>query len=109
MADRVGMMRAGRLILVEDKTALMQTLGKRRLAVRLGDPLAALPAAVADLDLALDEGGRRLTLTLDAAAQGRDVTRLMRALSDADLQFTELETRQDSLEDIFISLTGGPR
>jgi ABC-2 type transport system ATP-binding protein len=102
MADRVGVINNGELILVENKATLMQKLGGKELAIRLATPLAAVPAALANWPLALSEDGR--TLTYDYAAGAPQVSGLVRALTDAGVDFADLDTRERSLEDIFVSL-----
>jgi ABC-2 type transport system ATP-binding protein len=104
MADRVGVMSGGALILVEDKAALMQKLGKRQLTLHLQAPLTAIPGGLADLPLELAEGGSELVYTFDPKGDRTGIARLMRRLSDAGVDFTDLHTSQDTLEDIFVSL-----
>ncbi len=106
MADRVGVIDGGRILLVEDKATLMRKLGKRRLALTLHRPLAALPASLAGLPIALEDDGRRLTYTFDAAADDTGVSTLLRRLADAGVDFADLETTTSSLEDIFVDLVG---
>jgi ABC-2 type transport system ATP-binding protein len=102
MADRVGVINNGELILVEDKATLMKKLGGKELSVRLATPLAAVPAALAAWPLALSEDGR--TLNYDYSAGAPQVAGLMRALAGAGVDFADLDTRERSLEDIFVSL-----
>ena len=102
MADRVGVIDHGRLLLVEDKAALMRKLGKRRAALTLAEPMSALPAALADWPLALEEGGRRLVYTFDADGEG--IAALIRRLEAHGIAFTDLETERSTLEDIFVDL-----
>ena len=104
MADRVGVMRKGELILVEDKAILMQKLGKKVLHLTLAEPLDAVPAALARWSPRLSADGRVLTYQFDAKADRTGVPSLMAALRDADLSFTDLDTQQSSLEDIFVDL-----
>ena len=104
MADRVGVISKGRLILVEDKDALMRKLGKRQLVVHLQSPLAALPTALAGYALALSEGGTQLTYTFDAAGEQTGIADLFRRLGEAGIDFKDLQTSQSSLEEIFVSL-----
>ncbi len=106
MADRVGVIDKGRILLIEDKARLMRTLGKRRLTLTLRHPLAALPASLAGWPLALDEGGRRLVYTFAAADDDAGVQALLGRLAEAGIEFTDLETTASSLEDIFVSLVG---
>jgi ABC-2 type transport system ATP-binding protein len=104
MADRVGVINKGEIILVEDKAELMRKLGKKRLTLHLSQPLASLPDTLSAFNLALSEGGRDLIYTYDTQAERTGITRLLAALSAADIRFRDLETTQSSLEDIFIGL-----
>ena len=104
MADRVGVINKGELILVEEKAELMRKLGKKRLTLHLSQPLAAIPEALSAFNLSLAEGGRDLVYTYDTQAERTGITRLLAALSAADIRFRDLETTQSSLEDIFIGL-----
>ena len=106
MADRVGVINGGRLLLVEEKTALMHKLGKRRLTLTLHDPLPRLPDALAPWPLDLDEDGRRLTYRFDAAAGGAGVPGLLKRLQEIGVDFRDIETTESSLEDIFVDLIG---
>jgi len=103
MADRVGVINRGEIILVEEKAALMRKLGRKELTVELSAPLAALPEALAPYRLALSAGGRFLTYSygVDGAPP---VPRLLADLSAAGIAFSDLRTAQSSLEDIFVSL-----
>jgi len=104
MADRVGVINDGRIVLVDDKAALMRTLGKRRLTVTLSKPMTALPAELADWPLALDDGGRQLAYSFDASATGAGMPGLLRRLSELGIDYKDLDTTKSSLEDIFVSL-----
>ena len=104
MADRVGVINKGELILVEEKAELMRKLGKKRLTMHLTQPLAANPETLSAFNHALSEGGRDLTYTYDTQAERTGITRLLAGLSAADIRFRDLETTQSSLEDIFIGL-----
>ena len=107
MADRVGVILKGKLILVEEKTTLMQKLGKRTLTVALAEPLGAVPAALAPWAPTLKNGGAELEYVFDAAAERPGVAGLLRALSDAGISYKDLNTQQSSLEDIFVGLLHG--
>ncbi len=109
MADRVGVIDKGRIILVEDKTKLVRKLGKRRLTLTLQHPLAALPAALAGWPLVLEDGGRRLTYRFDASAEDTGVPTLLKRLGELGVDFKDLETAASSLEDIFVDLVGRAR
>jgi ABC-2 type transport system ATP-binding protein len=104
MADRVGVINKGELILVEDKAELMRKLGKKRLTLHLTQRLDAIPETLSAFNLALSDDGRDLTYTYDTQAERTGITRLLAALSAADIRFRDLETTQSSLEDIFIDL-----
>jgi ABC-2 type transport system ATP-binding protein len=104
MADRVGVINKGELILVEDKAALMEKLGKRQLAVHLRSPLAAVPKGLADYPLELTDNGSQLIYTFDAKSEATGIAGLMRRLNEAGVDFSDLQTSQSSLEDIFVSL-----
>src|ERR1043166_2563861 len=104
MADRVGVINKGELILVEEKAELMRKLGKKQLTLSLAQRLDAIPAALAPFNLALADNGQALTYTHDPQAQRTRITRLLAALGAADIRFRDLETTKSSLEDIFIDL-----
>src|ERR1700710_2199490 len=105
MADRVGVIRKGELILVEDKATLMRKLGKRQLTLQLQHPLAQIPAELAGYDLAQSEDGCELVYSFDAQGEsGTGIAALMKRLSELGIDFKDLRTRESSLEDIFVSL-----
>jgi ABC-2 type transport system ATP-binding protein len=104
MADRVGVILKGELILVEDKTTLMKKLGKKTLTLQLQDPLDRVPHDLADWALALNGDGTELEYVFDSNADKTGVPSLMRKLSDLGIGFKDLSTRQSSLEDIFVGL-----
>jgi len=104
MADRVGVINHGELILVEEKSSLMKKLGKKELTLNLSEPLAEIPAALAEWDLTLQADGHELLYAFDATAERNGVPSLLRRMSDAGIGFKDLHTRQSSLEDIFVSL-----
>ena len=105
MADRVGVILKGRLILVEQKAALMQTLGKRTLSVTLNDPLDTVPPALAPWSPVLKPGGIELEYVFDARSGERSgIAGLLRALGDAGIGYRDVNTHQSSLEDIFVDL-----
>jgi len=107
MADRVGVIRQGELILVEEKTALMCKLGKRQLKLHLQAPLAAIPAELASEPLELSADGNELTYTFDAQAGGRGIAALLRKLNQAGIEFKDLQSSESSLEEIFVNLLRG--
>jgi ABC-2 type transport system ATP-binding protein len=104
MADRVGVINHGELILVEEKSSLMKKLGKKELTLNLADPLAEIPRALGAFDVSLQADGHELLYVFDAHADETGVPELLKAMSDAGLAFKDLHTRQSSLEDIFVSL-----
>jgi ABC-2 type transport system ATP-binding protein len=104
MADRIGVINKGRLILVEEKSSLMKRFGARRLSLQLKAPLASVPAALSDFGLTLQDDGKTLLYVFDAAAEDTGVSRLLRQLDALGLDFKDLKTEQSSLEDIFVSL-----
>lgn len=107
MADRVGVIMKGRLILVEQKATLMAKLGRRTLTVTLADPITALPPALADWPLVLRGEGTEIEYVFEAKAERTGIASLLRALSDAGLAYKDLNTQQSSLEDIFVGLLHG--
>jgi ABC-2 type transport system ATP-binding protein len=104
MADRIGVISKGRLILVEEKAKLMQKLGKRQLTLNLQEPLKAIPAELASWPLALKAQGYELEYTFDANDVRADIPSLLRRMGDLKIGFKDLNTRQSSLEEIFVSL-----
>jgi ABC-2 type transport system ATP-binding protein len=104
MADRIGVISRGELIVVEEKAALMQKLGSRRLTLHLQSPLTALPAELAGFPIALSQDGRELVYTFDAQAQQTGIAGLLRRLGDHGIDFKDLQTSESSLEDIFVTL-----
>jgi ABC-2 type transport system ATP-binding protein len=109
MADRVGVINRGELILVEEKTALMQKLGRKVLHLQLVEPLTAIPEALAEWELALSDEGRVLTYEFDAKADRTGIPSLLGAMRDAGIGFKDLDTKESSLEDIFVRLIDGER
>jgi len=109
MADRVGVILKGELILVEDKTTLMKKLGRKTLTLQLQEPLAELPPELAEWDLALNSEGAEMEYVFDSNAERTGVPSLMRRLSDLGIAFKDLSTRQSSLEDIFVGLVHDAR
>ena len=107
MADRIGVINKGEIMLVEEKHALMRKLGKKQLTLQLYDKLTRIPEALAGYDLALAEEGYALTYTYDRQAERTGVTRLMGDLAAAGIRFRDLATVESSLEDIFVDLVRG--
>jgi len=104
MADRIGVISKGKIILVEDKAVLMRKLGKKQLTLHLQAPLTALPAELAGEPLELSEDGQDITYTFDAQAEETGIAALIRRLSGLGIDFKDLKTHQSSLEEIFVSL-----
>jgi ABC-2 type transport system ATP-binding protein len=104
MADRVGVISRGELILAEEKTSLMRKLGKKALTLQLAEPLAVLPAELAEWKVELNDGGHALHYEFDAKADRTGVPSLLAKLRDLGIGFTDLNTHQSSLEEIFVSL-----
>jgi ABC-2 type transport system ATP-binding protein len=104
MADRVGVINKGELILVEQKAVLMKKLGKKELTLNLSETMAAIPEGLAEWNLALQADGHELLYVFDANAERTGVPSLLRRMSDLGIGFKDLHTKQSSLEDIFVSL-----
>ena len=104
MADRVGVIAGGKLLLVDDKTALMRKLGKRRLDLTLAEPRDAVPGELAEWPLEIDNDGRTLRYTFDATEERTGIPSLLARLRDLGIAFKDLETSRSSLEDIFVDL-----
>jgi ABC-2 type transport system ATP-binding protein len=104
MADRIGVIRKGEIILVEDKAELMRKLGRKQLTLQLHAPLAAVPPALAAYGLALAQEGTALVYVYDAAREHGSIASLLRDLDAAGVEYTDLHTTQTSLEDIFVDL-----
>jgi len=104
MADRIGVISKGEIILVEDKTELMRKLGRKQLTLQLQRPLDRVPAGLSAYHLELSASGNELTYTYDSRAGRPGIVELLKALADAGVQFKDLQTTQSSLEDIFVSL-----
>jgi ABC-2 type transport system ATP-binding protein len=104
MADRIGVMSKGELIVVEEKTVLMKKLGKKQLTLHLREPITAVPAALGDWNLVLKNGGADLEYTFLGSDEHTAIPALLRRMSDLGIEYKDLNTRQSSLEDIFVSL-----
>ncbi len=107
LADRIGVISKGEIILVEDKVALMEKLGTKQLTLKLQSPLAAIPPELAAYELELSADGEVLVYTFDARHEGTGIAGLMRQLAASGVDFKDLQTKQSSLEDIFVSLVHG--
>jgi ABC-2 type transport system ATP-binding protein len=104
MADRIGVINKGRLIVVEDKTTLMRKLGKKQLTLNLQQPLGALPAGLSDYPLELCDHGHSLVFTFDAHRRETGIPGLLRRLSELDIDVKDLHSSESSLEEIFVGL-----
>jgi ABC-2 type transport system ATP-binding protein len=109
MADRVGVISRGELILVEGKAELMKKLGKKELTLQLAEPLTAVPAELAEWQLELRADGNELLYVFDGTAERTGIPSLLGRMRDVGIAFKDLNTRQSSLEDIFVSLVHEPR
>ena len=107
MADRIGVIDKGELMLVEDKDVLMRKLGKRKLVLQLAEPLTAVPEGLARYKLALGKDGTEMTYTFDAQAEDSGIANLLAALGKENIAFKDLASTESSLEDIFVSLVKG--
>jgi ABC-2 type transport system ATP-binding protein len=104
MADRIGIINKGELVLVEDKAVLMQKLGRKRLTLHLQNPLTAVPPELASFELELAGDGQDLVYTFDAQRERSGIAGLLRALSEHHIGFKDLKTSENSLEEIFVDL-----
>ncbi|AJQ92393.1 ABC transporter ATP-binding protein [Gynuella sunshinyii] len=104
MADRIGVINKGKIVLVDDKKQLMQKLGKRELRLALKEPLDAIPATLKDYKLTLADDGYQLIYTFDSQSDHSGISELLRLLGDHGIDFKDLQTRESSLEEIFVSL-----
>ena len=109
MADRIGVISKGELILVEDKDVLMRKLGKKQLTLHLQEPLAAIPAGLEAYQLELANDGADLIYAFDVQAESTGIADLMKRLTERGIDFKDLQTEESSLEDIFVSLVRGAR
>ena len=104
MADRVGVISKGEIVLVEDKAELMRKLGRKQLTLQLQAQLEALPEALSSHGLELADGGHELVYTYDTQGERTGITALLKDLNDAGIRFKDLQTKQSSLEEIFVNL-----
>ncbi|MDP8911988.1 MAG: ABC transporter ATP-binding protein [Pseudomonadota bacterium] len=104
MADRVGVISKGELILVEGKSELMKKLGKKKLTLNLAEPMTRVPSELSDWDVKLSADGSELEYVFDGRAERSGIPSLLRRMSDLGIGFKDLNTQQSSLEDIFVSL-----
>ncbi len=104
MADRIGVINSGEIILVEEKTALMQKLGKKHLQVQLQHPITELPGSLHDFDLQQSKDGYSLTYSFDVKQEDNGIAALLERLASANLQVKDLHSSESSLEEIFVNL-----
>jgi ABC-2 type transport system ATP-binding protein len=109
MADRIGVISKGELIVVEEKSALMRKLGKKQLTLQLQSPLAEIPAALAALPLELVKDGNELVYSFDTQANETGIAGLLKKLSESHIEFKDLHTQESSLEEIFVNLVRSRR
>jgi ABC-2 type transport system ATP-binding protein len=109
MADRIGVISKGELIVVEEKSALMRKLGKKQLTLQLQTPLAAIPAALAALPLELVKDGNELVYSFDTQSSETGIAGLLKKLSESHIEFKDLHTQESSLEEIFVNLVRSRR
>ncbi len=109
MADRIGVIRGGELILVEDKAALMAKLGKKQLTLHLQQPLSQIPPALAGEPLELISDGHALVYTFDTQTEQTGIGALLRRLNEQGIDFKSLQSSESSLEDIFVNLVRGQK
>ncbi|WP_394168285.1 ABC transporter ATP-binding protein [Saccharospirillum alexandrii] len=107
MADRIGVISQGEIILVEEKTALMRKLGKKQLTLSLRDPLTKIPDSLASMPLTLSDDGRELNYNFDSQQEHSGISELLKELDSQGVEFRDLRTRESSLEDIFVGLVHG--
>jgi ABC-2 type transport system ATP-binding protein len=104
MADRIGVINKGEIVLVEQKSSLMQKLGRKQLKLYLHDRLDTLPARLAPYGLELADDGQELIYSYDTQGEHTGITALLSDLRDADIRFKDISTTQSSLEEIFVNL-----
>ena len=107
MADRIGVISKGEIILVEDKNVLMQKLGKKQLTLHLQNPLSTLPSELQSESLHLSADGTELVYTFDTQSHETGIAGLLRRLNEHGIDFKDLQTSESSLEEIFVSLVRG--
>ena len=108
IADRVGVISKGKLILLEEKKALMKRMGRKKVEISLQSPIAVIPAKLQNFDLFLSDDGLTINYLYDAKASSNEITKLLNEISISNLQISDLKTSQSSLEEIFVSLIEEP-
>ena len=109
MADRIGVINKGEIVLVEDKQLLMRKLGRKQLTLHLQAPLQSLPAQLANRQVELTAEGTQLVYTFDTQTDSTGIASLLRQLNELGIDFKDLHTEESSLEEIFVTLIGGKR
>ncbi len=109
IADRIGVINHGEILLVEEKKALMAKLGRKQMTVELAEPIAAIPDALTPYGLTLAEDGHRLVYEFDSSGERTGISSLLSALSQCGLRVRDISTEQSSLEDIFVELVGASK
>ncbi|HIF51161.1 MAG TPA: ABC transporter ATP-binding protein [Thiotrichaceae bacterium] len=107
IADRIGVINKGEIIIVEDKAELMKKLGKKQLIIHLQNSLERIPPELSDYELEIIADGNELLYTFDAQQEQTGIARLMQCLSESSIEFKDLNTKESSLEDIFVNLVKG--
>ena len=108
IADRVGVISKGKLILLEEKKALMKRMGRKKVEISLQSPIAVIPAKLQNFDLYLSDDGLTINYLYNAKASSNEITKLLYKISISNLQISDLKTSQSSLEEIFVSLIEEP-
>ena len=108
IADRVGVISKGKLILLEEKKALMKRMGRKKVEISLQSPIAVIPAKLQNFDIYLSDDGLTINYLYDAKASSNEITKLLNEISISNLQISDLKTSQSSLEEIFVSLIEEP-
>jgi ABC-2 type transport system ATP-binding protein len=106
IADRVGVINGGKILLIEDKKDLMKKLGRKELRVDLQEPISAIPEALSGYELTIEDDGHSLIYDYDTSGERTGITTLLTALAEAGIRLKDISTRQSSLEDIFVELVG---
>jgi ABC-2 type transport system ATP-binding protein len=106
MADRIGVINKGEIVVVEKKAELMRKLGKKRLTLELNKPLTALPAGLKNEQIVISSDRSQLTYTYDTKAEHAGIAELMKKLAESGIEFKDLQTKESSLEEIFVGLVG---
>ena len=106
IADRVGVINGGKILLIEQKKDLMKTLGRKQLRIDLQEPLPAIPETLSSYDLKIEDDGHSLIYDYDTSGERTGITTLLTALAEAGIRLKDISTRQSSLEDIFVELVG---